>query len=1217
MSITVVMPKNSIRLALLVALSLLASLMPAVAFTPSVQASVSWPEPNANFTSQSWAGLSHAEGLSASSTMDTLVFANTDSRKIYRSTEPSDPQSWIDVGLQFAANEIPYRTAQSWDGQIIHVATSDGVWRSTDAAATWQFTAVATDAGEAWMSIASSDDGQIVVISTREETLPQISTDGGASFSQIVFGTTNASTRFGSVAVDGPGQQVVLVVREGDSTAAGLGVWLSETKGTSWRRISAASAYTHVVVSNDGTTVVASRLVPVVNVAASLDVFSSPHTGAADQRVHRALPGSTQTPVRSLAVSADGTRMLAGVRDSTEESANGFTYASGNRGETWAQVQPMNTATEARPDGLVLSRDGYRIAYMGGYPHIVTRLRLSTGISPLTLDRLASIPQADEDNVSTTRDTVVLEFDRTVTAETGRLRLIRVRDGAEFAQFDVDDDTQVGIEGSTVTLLLAHPLVPGETYALQAEPGVLSSDGVLFAGINNLVEYRFSTETIWPAWNSLFVADTGITQADMHIQTHHHRIAAGQGTCNPAAPTVVGPCFVTLAHQGDLLTSHDAETWVRRSRPDLDATQYLQDVVWGDYDGGRWVAVIRNGTSPTARSCVYHSTDAVNWVAASLPQAGGEDGNNCLFSGNGLAYGDGTFVIVGLENSSLNSSAFRVSSDGGETWQRVSRLQNPSPVNGHGVASAAEFRSIGYGNGRFVALTANSTASPSTARSAVSTDNGQTWTYYAIDRLFGSYDRIAYGNGLFVATDSTPNPAGRRFAVSEDGTTWGHRTVAGSPGRLSGIVYGDGRFVALGVRNHVSETSEVLYSADGNTWQRQDNIVQNRWEDVTFTQGRYVAVASQPTSGPLNADNDVVFMVSPLPAQAPSAPTNLSATPGESSVSVDFDSPDNDGGAAITGYEYSLDNGDNWTAVPGAVTTSPITIAGLTNGVAVTILLRAVNAAGVGAASTAVTATPSAPPVIQEPEIVEPVPPVDEPDELADGLLDDVVEDVEESDDSDVSEDSEPAPQGTRGVPLPAARPNVPLPPPVVDDTVEEGEAEQPEVVVEADETAEETAEQVSDTRAAEADDADPTTTHSVQIDELVDGGRLVLPRGTETVRFDADVLLALVATLNRSVASLDDGVLAVTGRNVTADVDALNPTGVTLARSEVGNTLTFTLQIAGIAIAELNMTVVDARVLTPLALTLLLLSVAGAGLVLMGLRRKNGGRTLSDIAHV
>ena len=71
-------------------------------------------------------------------------------------------------------------------------------------------------------------------------------------------------------------------------------------------------------------------------------------------------------------------------------------------------------------------------------------------------------------------------------------------------------------------------------------------------------------------------------------------------------------------------------------------------------------------------------------------------------------------------------------------------------------------------------------------------------------------------------------------------------------------------------------------------------------------------------------------------------------------------------------------------------------------------------------------------------------------------------------------------------------------------------------------------------------------------------------------------------------------------------------------ARSDVGNTLTFTLQIAGIAIAELNMTVVDARVLTPLAVTLLLLSVAGAGLLLFGLRRKNSrGRVPSDISRV
>ena len=92
----------------------------------------------------------------------------------------------------------------------------------------------------------------------------------------------------------------------------------------------------------------------------------------------------------------------------------------------------------------------------------------------------------------------------------------------------------------------------------------------------------------------------------------------------------------------------------------------------------------------------------------------------------------------------------------------------------------------------------------------------------------------------------------------------------------------------------------------------------------------------------------------PTPAVAPSAPTSLVATPGNGSASIAF-TAGSDGGAAITKYQYKVGNG-SWTDVVG--TTSPITITGLTNYATVSIRLRAVNSAGAGAASTAVSVWP-------------------------------------------------------------------------------------------------------------------------------------------------------------------------------------------------------------------------------------------------------------------
>ena len=90
----------------------------------------------------------------------------------------------------------------------------------------------------------------------------------------------------------------------------------------------------------------------------------------------------------------------------------------------------------------------------------------------------------------------------------------------------------------------------------------------------------------------------------------------------------------------------------------------------------------------------------------------------------------------------------------------------------------------------------------------------------------------------------------------------------------------------------------------------------------------------------------------PTPAVPSNAPTALVATPGNGQVRIDFTAPSDDGGAAITDYEYQLDGGD-WIA--STTDSSPVLIMGLTNGTSYSIKLRAVNSAGVGAASEAVS----------------------------------------------------------------------------------------------------------------------------------------------------------------------------------------------------------------------------------------------------------------------
>ncbi len=144
-------------------------------------------------------------------------------------------------------------------------------------------------------------------------------------------------------------------------------------------------------------------------------------------------------------------------------------------------------------------------------------------------------------------------------------------------------------------------------------------------------------------------------------------------------------------------------------------------------------------------------------------------------------------------------------------------------------------------------------------------------------------------------------------------------------------------------------------------------VVQTSSSDID-TDGIAVSTTLDLNSGAIadlatNALSPLTFtaptLTSVLVAQTPAAPTITSITPSSGTLSVAFTAGATNG-SAITNYEFSTNNGANWTVRSPVATTSPISISGLTNGTAYNVRIRAVNAAGAGDSSTAVSATPSA-----------------------------------------------------------------------------------------------------------------------------------------------------------------------------------------------------------------------------------------------------------------
>ncbi len=132
------------------------------------------------------------------------------------------------------------------------------------------------------------------------------------------------------------------------------------------------------------------------------------------------------------------------------------------------------------------------------------------------------------------------------------------------------------------------------------------------------------------------------------------------------------------------------------------------------------------------------------------------------------------------------------------------------------------------------------------------------------------------------------------------------------------------------------------------------------------------ATLGQITGGPVTAaDGDVVNVTwtatdsatSPvvvngqfriLVQQLPGMPGNLTAVPGDGTVTLSWTAPT---GAEVTFYEYRQDNG-TWMSTGGTGTTH--TVRGLNNGTSYAFQVRARNTAGPGPASSAVAATPVA-----------------------------------------------------------------------------------------------------------------------------------------------------------------------------------------------------------------------------------------------------------------
>jgi len=158
-----------------------------------------------------------------------------------------------------------------------------------------------------------------------------------------------------------------------------------------------------------------------------------------------------------------------------------------------------------------------------------------------------------------------------------------------------------------------------------------------------------------------------------------------------------------------------------------------------------------------------------------------------------------------------------------------------------------------------------------------------------------------------------------------------------------------------------SPITKYQYSAStgGDNWQDVPNsgAATDSYTVMGLTNGLSYTLKVRAVN---EADYGAEIITIATPRTIPDAPGGLTAIPGDAIVELKWTTPADDGGSAISKYQYSVstDGGDNWQDISASgPSTTRFTVFGLINGDMYNIKVRAVNEAGEGAAS-GVTATP-------------------------------------------------------------------------------------------------------------------------------------------------------------------------------------------------------------------------------------------------------------------
>lgn len=259
-----------------------------------------------------------------------------------------------------------------------------------------------------------------------------------------------------------------------------------------------------------------------------------------------------------------------------------------------------------------------------------------------------------------------------------------------------------------------------------------------------------------------------------------------------------------------LWSSSDGLDW--QPLPPVVMSAYQSRLTFGN---GLWVLV--NGVSdyPTSPGDILYSPDLTQWVTAYT--------NSQSFSA--VCYDGTQFVAAGYNGAFLLST-------NGTNWA------NPS-----GNTTDLGFLGLGFVNGQFVGLN---------PEWFFFSSNGVAWTTTPAPTNTGWLFNMTFGHGLYVAGGEY-----RSVWISTNGTEWSNpaTNLSNYPyGRDTRVAFGNGVFVGAS-----GDQADILTSPDGSNWTVQTLVTNDgdyvAFSDVTFANGRFVAVANSAIATSLDGTN--------------------------------------------------------------------------------------------------------------------------------------------------------------------------------------------------------------------------------------------------------------------------------------------------------------------------------------------------------------------------